>query len=342
MSFLDWFRPSPALIDAVPATTQHGLVSPWADSSHLEKIVVAELFDQTALPITRELAMSVPSIVKARALICGTLSRFPLKHLSDGVETEPMPWMIRTDSGDPHQRMLWTLDDLIFKGASLWAAKRSPRGELLDARRIPPHRWSIDAQGYITVDGERVPSEDVILIEGPQDSILTIAKKSIRGALDLEAAWMERVQSPVPLVELHVTDLNSDLTSEEKKELANSWEVQRRKGGTAVTPYEIELRTHGDKATDLFIEGRNAVRLDVANFLNIPSSLLEGSQSTASLTYSTTEGKRNELVDYSLRYWAGAVEARLSQDDIVPRGHAIQFDLEWLEQRESEPPIRQD
>lgn len=341
MSFLDWFRPSPTLIDNATSITQ-SVASPFAESSHLERIVVAELFDHKTMPLTREVAMSVPSVAKGRALICGTLSRFPLKHLSAGVETEPMQWMTRTDSGDPHQRMLWTLDDLIFKGASLWAAKRSPRGDLLDARRIPASRWTIDSQGYVTVDSRRVPSEDVILIEGPQDSILTIAKKSIKGALDLEAAWMERVQSPVPLVELHITDPNSDLSAAEKQELANSWETQRRKGGTAVTPYEIELRTHGEKTTDLFIEGRNAVRLDVANFLNLPSSLLEGSQSTATLTYSTSEGKRNELVDYSLRYWAGAIEARLSQDDIVPRGHAIEFNLDWLDQRNSEPPHRQD
>lgn len=344
MGILDWLRPNASLIEGAERAGQRAIASPWADSSHLAEIVTADILGMQDSRITRATAMTVPAIVKARALICGTLSRFPLKQLKDGVETTPAPWMLRTDSPgrDPKQRILWTLDDLIFNGSSLWATKRGSRGELLDAARIRPDLWEIDRDGFITINGERVKSEDVILIEGPQDSLLSIGKKSIRGALDLEAAWMDRVKAPVPLVELHITDPNAMLDKKEMQELAQTWEAQRRKGGTAVTPHGIEMKAHGSDKTDLFIEGRNAVRLDVANFLNIPATLLEGSLSTASLTYSTSFGQRNELVDYSLHYWAGAIEARLSQDDVVPRGHAVEFDLEWLTDATAEPPTRKD
>ena len=37
----------------------------------------------------------------------------------------------------------------------------------------------------------------------------------------------------------------------------------------AVTPASVEVKVHGDKATDMFVEGRNAERLDAANFLAI-------------------------------------------------------------------------
>ncbi|MGO8609807.1 hypothetical protein ACC848_43405, partial [Rhizobium johnstonii] len=61
------------------------------------------------------------------------------------------------------------------------------------------------------------------------------------------------------------------------------------------TPHNIEVKTHGQASTDLFVEGRNAAVLDIARLLNLPASLLDGAQSQASLTYVTTEGKRSEF-----------------------------------------------
>jgi hypothetical protein len=61
--------------------------------------------------------------------------------------------------------------------------------------------------------------------------------------------------------------------------------------------------------------------------MNLPASLLEGSQSTATLTYSTSEGKRNELFDYSLPFYADPIEEAFSLDSVVPRGTRVRFDF---------------
>ena len=120
-------------------------------------------------------------------------------------------------------------------------------------------------------------------------------------------------------------------TADEARDLVHTWEKARREGGgTAYTPASIETKVHGTAETDLFVNGRNALRLDVANFCNIPAALLEGSMATASLTYSTKQGSRNDLVDLSLGYWADPIEARLSQDDVVPSGRNVAFDLSAL------------
>ena len=58
--------------------------------------------------------------------------------------------------------------------------------------------------------------------------------------------------------------------------------------------------------------------------------MLDGSMATASLTYSTAEGKRSEFIDYSLAYWAMPIEARLSQDDVTSAGTYCRFDLSAL------------
>jgi hypothetical protein len=77
----------------------------------------------------------------------------------------------------------------------------------------------------------------------------------------------------------------------------------------------------------LYINARNALRIDFANHLNLPVALLDGSPATASLTYATSEGKRSELDDLGLDYWTTPIQAALSQDNVVPRGTRIRFDF---------------
>lgn len=305
--------------------------SPFA-AVDLTRVVLEDLFNIPAPHIGRAEAMQVPSIVKGRAIICGTLSRYPLAKYRKETRVESDPWMTK-NAGDvsPQVRMLWTLDDLIFSGASLWALERNTKGLVTNAARVPPELWTVNEDLEIRVQDKPVSSEEVCYFEGPQEGLTTLARNTILGALDMETAWQKRVSSPVPLVELHSTDPNGDLEQYEANELVKQWEKARRNGGTAYTPSNIEMKPTSAAADEnLFIEGRNALRLDVANFLNLPAELLDGSTATASLTYSTQQGTRNELVDLSLNYWATPIEQRLSMDDMTPAGSSIQFDLSHL------------
>ena len=304
--------------------------SPWAGTS-AEKIVRADIQGIRSSSVTREDAMKVPAIVKARALLCGQIAKLPLRAYRGAERIEEKAWMYRSDSAfSPHSRMVWTVDDLIFYGTSLWALKRGPSGEVTDALRVARDRWQIEDDLGIKVDGEFIADDEVCLIEGPQEGLLSIADTTIDAALDMANAWANRVNSPVPLVELHNTDRAMAMTDDEIDDLIDSWEESRRNGGTAYTPNSIETKIHGQAATDLFIEGRNASRLDFANFTNVPGALLEGSQAQSTLTYSTQEGKRNEFADFTVDYWIGPIAARLSMDDITPSGERVEFDTEIL------------
>ncbi len=57
---------------------------------------------------------------------------------------------------------------------------------------------------------------------------------------------------------------------------------------------------------------------------------MDASLSTASLTYSTQEGQRNEFADFTLPYWMEPIQQRLSLDDVVPSGIRIRFDMSDL------------
>ena len=315
--------------DASPVYSS--ISSPWTTTA-LSKIAYSDIFGGDVTLVSRAEAMKVPAIAKGRALIVGTLARQPLAKFRGATQLAPDPWMYRTNSQvAPQVRMAWTLDDLIFHGNSLWAVQRGTRDNILDAVRVPREYWQVDPDSLgILVNGKTVTAEEVLYFEGPQDGLLDIASDDIKAARAMSRAWASRVDAPVPLIELHITDVNAQLTDDEQQQLVDDWEAARRLGGTALTPAEIKTEVHGDTPIDLFVNGRNASRLDFANFLALPAQLLEGSTATASLTYSTQEGSRNELVDLSLAFWATPIEARLSMDDVTPAGTRIAFDLTYL------------
>lgn len=307
-------------------------------TSNLTKIATDAFLGLTKTPITRSDAMKIPPVIRGRGLICGTLSRYPLALFKyegagvDGSRLEPLPFMTSTKTNQaPSQRMLWTIDDLIFLGMSVWAVERDSDGSITDALRVLPEQWSVDPDTLgVKVNGKPASKEEVVVFEGPQEGVVFLAEDNVQGSRDMAVALRKRLKSPIPLMELHNTDPNDDLTDEEIEDLVNTYETARAESGTAYTPFNIEARPHGDVKADLYIEGRNADRLDWANILGLPAAMLDGSMSTATLTYSTSEGKRSEFVDYSLNYWASPIEARLSQDDVTPDGTYSRFDLNWL------------
>jgi len=312
------------------------LASPWTDVQ-LAQIVYSDVFGGIApQPLSRLEAMGIPALAKARNLICSTIAKLPLRVLNaKGVlsDTDQPAWTYRTDSSvSPFLRMLWTLDDMLFHGACLWAVDRGSEGQILNAERVPWEWWTVTAEGAIAIHGEVVQNSlDVIYFPGPVEGLLEKDLSSLRAARSIAATVEKRVKSPIPVMEIHASgDGGNEPTPEEAKGLITSYNAARRdpEGATVFTPSSVTLISHGDKADSGFmVEGRNQVRLDVANMTGVPVALLDGSVSTASLTYSTQEGRRNEFVDYGLSIWMEAIAGRLSQDDVVPRGQHVEFDL---------------
>jgi len=314
-----------------PAWSGAAVATPGSVPGSLGRVILADIYGpELAIP-TREEAMKVSSIAKARALIAGTLSRYPLVayRVDERLARQPA-WLSRTDTGQPPGwRMLWTLDDLFFYGRSLWSVRRGAGGQIVDAIRVPYDEWELTEDLFVEVQGQRVDADEVIYFDGPQDGLLDIAADEIRGARAMTRAWRQRVDTPVPLMNLHHTD-QVPLEDDEIDKLLSQWESARRRGGTAYTPYNVEANALGTVEVDLYVAGRNSARIDFANYANLPAGILDGSPSTASLTYSTREGQRNELVDLSLSYWSSPIAARLSMDDVTPRTTRIDFDIAWL------------
>jgi hypothetical protein len=312
------------------------IVSPWAPPSHLNPFVVSDIFGSDFVaPITKADALSVPAVAKGRGILHSLINSRPLVAYSRSGErlvTQPT-WLYRLDSGIPTQyRTGQMLDDFIFHGQTLLAiTRRGTDGFPLNVEHVPFDAWVRKADGVIAIRDEEVDGDDLIWIDGPMDGLLNVAQKKVRESIKLDAAALSRATTQIPLMELHMTD-DTELTQEEQEGLFQSALKARQNPDRPImiTPNNIELNVHGDKAIDLFESGRNAVRIDFANYFNIPANLLDGGVDNKTIAYSNEEGKRNELYDMTLSFWAQNIEGFLSQDKVTPQGTSIRFDFSDL------------
>lgn len=315
--------------------TQVGPLSPW-QTGNLAPIVAADVFGLQSVPMTRLEAMRVPAVVKARAVLHATIGSRPLRAMKNGVildQAQQPTWLYRSNNGvPPRMRNKLTLDDHIFNEASLWKVTRGAGGQILDALHIPYDNWAADENGKLTVYSKPVSAEEVLWIPGPGPGLIVSALETIRGARSVDASWVQRATTPYPAMTLQESE-DLGLSEDEVKAYLDAVVKMRRDPDRAVMwlPYNINLDVHAAESTDMFESGRNAQRIDFANFFNMPTSILDGSVSTSTLTYSTQEGKRNEFADYTIPYWSDPFEDRLSLDDVVPAGTSVAFDLtDWL------------
>lgn len=311
-----------------------GIASPWATGT-LTQIVVRDILGLDTVPVSRAEAMGIPAIAKARHRLCSDAARAPLVVMEGDAEVrdQSTAWLQRTSlPGTPQHRMVWTVDDLVFYGWSLWAVQRDGDGAITAAARVPFEWWSFGEDGRVVINGQPVDDpEQLVLIPGFHEGIVNFAPRTIRGARELETQWAERAANPIPAVELH-QETSDALEPEEIEELVESWRDALRDNGGAVayTPRSLTVKTHGTAVTDLLIEGRNAAAIDAARIVGVPAAVLDASNVNSTLTYETLQGRNLEYTEHSLSLYTGPVEARLSLDDVVPPGRRVRADTSSL------------
>lgn len=329
-----------ALISSTVHLPLSGVYSP---APEFPQFVLGDILGELKnLPLDRTTAISIPAVSKARNLLVATIAKFPLRAYrreagADTDVTAEHAWLYRTNSAvSPYERMAWTIDDLIFHGISLWLVDRgAPTGNdqrrpILNAEWCPTGTWELrteDGGLHVFVDGVLIADDRYILINSPFEGLLTIGMRTLRGALDIEESWVGRARNPIPLINLKRTDSNLD--DEEAQALVDGYAKKRTQpnGMIGSTPEGVDIEVFGEIKPELMVEGRNAVRTDVGSHLNLRAAMLDGTTGVDSLTYTTKEGERNAFYEFDLPFWTEPILARLSLDDVVPRGTRIRFDM---------------
>jgi hypothetical protein len=320
-----------------------GIISPWSTPSEMLTFVYTDIYGAGSGldAVTRDTAMTVAPIKRGRGVIVSKLADLPLELGTVDPRTQEFTadaqqpaWLTVTrHPQSPWHRLALTLDDLLFYGWSLWVLERDEAGAITDAGRIAYERWEFDATAPtgVSVDGKQVANaDDVLLIAGPDEGLLITGRDSIRGWRHMEAAWVGRVRNPIPAMVLH-EKTDGGVSQAEAQQYVNAWAEARTSpnGAVGFLPSTLDLEVHGQPDADMFDKGRNAARIDLANHMNLPVEAVGGSTATASLTYSTEQGSRIQLVD-DLEYYAGPLEAALRSDKVAGPGKAIRLNRAFL------------
>jgi hypothetical protein len=310
------------------------MATPWsAPTPQLESILWADVAGVLAeTPMSRDRAMQVPAMARARHLICGFGAKCTLVAFTKDVRKPEQPrWMSRTGTlQTPFHRMLWTLDDVLFNGWSLWDVERDrPDGPITGgAQRIAASRWSFNRDtGVVLVDNAEFPAARALLIPGPHEGVLQFGRTSILQASELEETATRVAQNPAAyLVLKYMGDVPQ--TPEQIKEARTIWAEARRGefGGVGYLGKNLDVQELGAAAEHLLVEGRNAAAVNMARHASLPAAMVDATTAGASLTYETTSGRNAEFLDYGVDLYLDAIAARLSMDDVVVQQDSVRFD----------------
>jgi hypothetical protein len=343
------------VLDLISGRT-HGLVShavslpfsPYTPAPQWPQFVIDDVIGEELqnLPLSRSQAIAIPAVSKARNLLVSTIAKFPLRAIrvdgETGAETDVTTdhsWLYRTRGPvSPYERMAWTVDDLVFHGVSLWLLDRgSPAGEdrrrpILNAEWCPTAAWTLgpdeDGNLAVLVNGVPIADDRYMLINSPFEGLLNVGMRTLRGARDVEDAWVGRARNPIPMIVLTVAD-GANVSEAELKVLVDTWAAARTKpnGAIGALPEGVTIEVFGELKPELFVEGRNSIRTDVGSFVNVRVAMLDGTSGIDSLTYTTKDGERNSFYEFDVPFYTDPIAARMSLDDIVPRGTRIRFDM---------------
>jgi len=288
--------------------------------------------------VTREQAMSVPAVARARNILCGTVGTLPLETYNN--MDQQIKNSVVIDQPDPAVTrsitLTWLVEDLLFYGVGyLQIMDVSPAdGRPFKMRRINPTRVSYNLstdrsliESY-NLDTKKLPNDglgSLIVFQGLDEGVLKRAGRTIQTAIELEAAAFRMASEPVPQMVLNNEGMNLDGDSVAK--LLASFKQARRDRSTAYTEGPIKIQTLGfDSAQMQLVEARQYSASEIARVMGIPAWYLNAEASN--FTYSNVSSERRTLIDFGCRPYLDILEARLSMNDVTPNGNRVRFDMD--------------
>lgn len=289
--------------------------------------------------VTREVAMQVPAVARARNVICNTLGSIPLElYARDGRHMRKHSWMEQPDLNTPRSvTMAQTIDSLMFFGRAYWQVtntyaedNRPSRFQWIDPRRITFDLNSSNtliAQYY--VDQNPVPMSGIgslVTFQALEEGVLARGGKTIATAQALETAAYNVSQDPVPMGILKNSGF--DLTEDQIISSLTAWKQARKTKSTAYLNSNFEYQVVGfDSKQMQLVEARSHIASEIARLMNVPAYVV-GADQQANMTYSNAVDTRKDLVNNTLRGYIAAIEDRLNMADITAQGSYVRFDLD--------------
>jgi len=288
--------------------------------------------------ITRELALEIPSVVRARNLICGTIASMPIElyRKSTGEELMKPVWMDQPAINQPRSvTIAYTVDSLLFYGWSIWIVKsryqedgRPASYEWIPNTRVNPYYGNSEGhtiEGYY-VDQVFYSNDDVVTFQSINDGVLTSGARILRAALDLEIASGVAASTPMPTG--YISNSGADLDPKEVQGLLSAWKTARSQRNTAYLTSTLSYQPVSYSPKEmLYNEAKQDYATQIARLCNVDAFYLSADANN-SMTYSNLLDSRKQFVSLTLQPFISAIEDRLSMNDVTPMGNEVRFDLD--------------
>lgn len=319
---------SSALVNALPSALQ-----------------IADLAGLRLAGVSREIAMSIPTVAACRNLIAGTVAQLVVGKFR-GTEQLP-PGQLLTQ---PDPSATWaatiegTVEDLLLYGHAAWlilatdgiATRANPAGLPVRARRVPGDQVErvtstrlsdYDLAEAYLIGGQRVEPHRVIWFEASHEGVLSYGAAAIRQALDIEAAARRLAAFDLPAGVL--TNNGAELGPDEAAELVQAFTAARRSNSVAFLQ-GLDYATHPMNSHDLQLtEARALSATEIARLFGVPVSMIAASPSgnSSSLLYQNLSQQQALMVTSAVAPVLAVIEQTLSMETVTPRGQLVAFDV---------------
>jgi HK97 family phage portal protein len=290
--------------------------------------------------VSREEAVTVPSVMRCRNLIATTIGVMELKTYSKATKAEipNLPWVSQLSKSAPNTVILTAVvDALIFYGTAYLEVVEEYQDDLRPARYDFVNNTRVQVQlnklntfvDFYTVDGRERPMSGIgslVTIQSPIDGILHAGARILRAAIDLEKASATAASTPVPSGILK--NNGADLPPAEVSGLLAAWKRSRAERSTAYLTSTLEYQPTSFSPKDMmYNEALQYMATQIARLFNVPAYYISADQNN-SMTYANVQDERRQFVSLSLQPYISAVENRFSMDDLSPTTQFVAFDMD--------------
>ena len=292
------------------------------------------LYNAIVARVSRHDAMTVPSVARARNLICGTVASIPLEYYktSTGEVIAPPRWIKQLSESQPTFITLsWIVDSLIFYGQSflLIKSRYSEDGRPASFEWVANSRvtFTTDLEGIMVtqyyVDMSPVAMNDIVTIQGFDEGVLDRAGRTIQAAIDVDRAAALNSANPQPAGFLK--NSGADLPPNEVQGLISAWKRARQNNSTAYLTSTLDYSPVSFSPKDMmYNEAVQNLSTQIARAMNVPAYYLSADQNTT-MTYANVQDERKQFYALSIEPYIQAIQSRLSMDDISTAGHEVKF-----------------
>jgi len=166
----------------------------------------------------------------------------------------------------------------------------------------------------------------LVTFQAMDQGLLLRAARTIKSAIDIEAAASIAAQTPMPSG--YIRNTGADLPDAQVQGLLATWKQARQNRSTAYLTSSLEYQPASFSPKDMmYTEASQYLATQIARACNVPAYYISADMNN-SMTYQNIIDGRKEFVAYSLQPFITAIEDRLSMDDLTPRGQVVRFSLD--------------